>query len=118
MGVYRNTGLDAVLGAVADSTRRAIIARLAASDARVTEIAAGFPISLNSVSKHIRMLERAGLVEREVIGRDHYLSLNAKPLAEAADWIDEYRRFWTGKLAALEDFIKHKHQTTGKRKKR
>jgi DNA-binding transcriptional ArsR family regulator len=118
MGEYRNAGLDTILGAVADSTRRAIIARLAASDARVTEIAAGFPISLNSVSKHIRMLERAGLVEREVIGRDHYLSLNAKPLAAAADWIDEYRRFWTGKLAALEEFISQKHQTTGKRKKR
>lgn len=118
MGEYRNAGLDAVLGAVADSTRRAIIARLAVSDARVTEIAADFPISLNSVSKHIRMLERAGLVDREVVGRDHYLSLNAKPLAEAAQWIDEYRRFWTGKLAALEEFIKLKHQTTGKRKKR
>ncbi len=118
MGEYRNAGLDAILGAVADPTRRAILARLATGDARVTEIAGDFPISLNSVSKHIRMLERAGLVEREVIGRDHYLSLNARPLAGAAEWIDEYRRFWEGKLAALEEFMKHKHKLTGKRNKR
>jgi DNA-binding transcriptional ArsR family regulator len=118
MGEYRNAGLDAVFAAASDSTRRAILTRLAASDARVTELAADFPISLNSVSKHIRMLERAGLVRREIVGRDHYLSLNARPLAEAADWITEYRRFWTGKLAALEDFVTQRHPTTGKRKKR
>jgi DNA-binding transcriptional ArsR family regulator len=118
MGEYRHAGLDAILGAVADSTRRAILARLAMGDARVTEIAGDFPISLNSVSKHIRMLERAGLVEREIVGRDHYLSLNAQPLAEAADWIDAYRRFWSQKLAALEDFVKQKHKPTGTRKKR
>lgn len=69
MGEYRNAGLDAVFGAAADATRRAILTRLAASDARVTELAADFPISLNSVSKHIRMLERAGLVRQ--IGRAH-----------------------------------------------
>lgn len=118
MGEYSNERLDAVLGAVADSTRRAILARLAAGDARVTEVAGDFPISLNSVSKHVRMLERAGLVRREIRGRDHFLSLNADPLAEAAQWIDDYRGFWEGKLAALEDFVKGKHKHTGKRTKR
>jgi DNA-binding transcriptional ArsR family regulator len=118
MGEYRNEGLDAVLGAVADSTRRAILARLAQGEARVTEVAGEFPISLNSVSKHVRMLERAGLVRREIRGRDHFLSLEAAPLAEAAEWIDHYRRFWEAKLAALESFVKGKHNLTGKRKRK
>lgn len=118
MGEYRNESLDAVLGAVADSTRRAILARLATGDARVTEVAGDFPISLNSVSKHVRMLERAGLVRREIRGRDHFLSLSAAPLAEAADWIYHYRGFWESKLAALEKFVKGKHKTTGKRKRK
>jgi len=109
--------MDAVLGAVADSTRRAILARLAAGGARVTEVASGFPISLNSVSKHVRMLERAGLVRREIRGRDHFLSLDAAPLAEAAAWIEHYRSFWEGKLQALEVFVKGKHKHTGKRKR-
>lgn len=110
--------MDAVLGAVADSTRRAILARLAAADARVTEVAADFPISLNSVSKHIRMLERAGLVRRTVHGRDHVLSLEAAPLAEAAEWIAFYRRFWDERLEALEKFVKQKHKRPKKRKQR
>ena len=95
--------MDRVLGAIADPTRRAILARLTESDARVTELASAFPISLNSVSKHVRKLEDAGLVRREVRGRDHVLSLNAAPLAEAADWIAHYQRFWTESLAALDE---------------
>lgn len=116
MGEYRNATLDATLGAIADSTRRAILARLATADARVTEVAADFPISLNSVSKHVRMLERAGLVRRTIQGRDHVLSLEAAPLAEAAKWIAYYRRFWDERLEALEKFIKQKHKRPKKRK--
>ena len=74
--------LDAAFSAMADPTRRAILARLALADARVTEIAADFPVSLNAVSKHIKMLERAELVRRTVRGRDHILSLNAGAMAE------------------------------------
>lgn len=96
--------MDRVLGAIADPTRRAILARLADSDARVTELASAFPISLNSVSKHVRKLEDAGLVRRDVRGRDHVLSLNAAPLSEAAAWIAHYQRFWTDSLAALDEF--------------
>ena len=106
------TQLDGVFNALCDPTRRAILARLTDTDARVTEIAADFPISLNSISKHIRMLERAGLVRRSVQGRDHVLSLNAGPLADAAEWIERYRRFWEGRLAALEKFV-----TSRKRKR-
>jgi DNA-binding transcriptional ArsR family regulator len=96
--------MDRVLGAIADPTRRAIMARLAQSNARVTELAAAFPISLNSVSKHVRKLEQAGLVRREVRGRDHVLSLDAAPLSEAAAWIAHYQRFWSESLAALDEF--------------
>jgi DNA-binding transcriptional ArsR family regulator len=111
MGEYRKPGMDRVLGAIADPTRRAILARLAQADARVTELASAFPISLNSVSKHVRKLEDAGLVRRDIRGRDHVLSLNAGPLSEAADWIAHYQRFWTESLAALDDFVTRKKPT-------
>jgi DNA-binding transcriptional ArsR family regulator len=96
--------MDRVLGAIADPTRRAILARLAQSEARITEVASAFPISLNSVSKHVRKLENAGLVRRDVRGRDHVLSLNARPLSEAAAWIAHYQRFWEQSLEALDEF--------------
>ena len=80
--------------------------RLAGGEARVTDLAAPFPISLNSVSKHIRMLERARLVRRRVVGREHLLSLNRRPLDEAAAWIERTRAFWTAKLDALEAALK------------
>jgi len=111
MGEYRKPGMDRVLGAIADPTRRAILARLAQTDARVTELASAFPISLNSVSKHVRKLEDAGLVRRDIRGRDHVLSLNAGPLSEAADWIAHYQRFWTDSLAALDKFVTRKKPT-------
>ncbi len=108
MGEHQSARLDGVFNALCDPTRRAILARLTDADARVTDIAADFPISLNSISKHIRMLERAGLVRRAVSGRDHVLSLNAAPLSEAAQWIERYRRFWEGRLAALDAYVTSK----------
>jgi DNA-binding transcriptional ArsR family regulator len=108
MGEYHAGRLDRVFNALRDPTRRAILARLTDADARVTDVASEFPISLNSISKHIRMLERAGLVRRSIAGRDHVLSLNAAPLAEAQAWIDKYRRFWEGRLAALEHYVLNK----------
>jgi DNA-binding transcriptional ArsR family regulator len=101
----RSTHLDAAFSAMADPTRRAILARLALADARVTEIAGDFPVSLSAVSKHIKMLERAELVRRTVQGRDHVLSLNAAAMADAAEWIDFYRQFWEDRLASLEKFV-------------
>jgi DNA-binding transcriptional ArsR family regulator len=100
--------LSSTFAALADPTRRAILARLTDADARVTDVASEFPISLNSISKHIRMLERAGLLRRTIVGRDHVLSLNAAPLAEAQAWIEKYRRFWEGRLAALEHYVTNK----------
>ena len=110
MGEYNATRLDALFGAVSDATRRAILARLAESDARVTELAKAFPISLNSTSKHIRILERAGLVTRSVQGREHVLSLNPAPMVEAAEWMAFYQRFWEQRLASLEDFVLKKRR--------
>jgi len=96
------TALDATMLALADPTRRAILSRLGAGEARVTEIAAPFAMSLNAVSKHIRMLERADLVQRRKAGREHFLSLNPKPLDAAAEWIEQQRKFWNASLDALE----------------
>ncbi|HET9736072.1 MAG TPA: metalloregulator ArsR/SmtB family transcription factor [Burkholderiales bacterium] len=94
--------LDDTLIALADETRRDILQRLSAGDARVTEIAAPYDISLNSVSKHIRILERAGLVRRRIAGRDHFLTLDPKPLDDAAAWMARTRAFWTSRLDRLE----------------
>jgi len=94
--------LDDTLIALADETRRDIVRRLSAGEARVTEVAAPYPISLNSVSKHIRILERAGLVRRQVSGRDHYLSLEPRPLNELTEWMVKSRDFWSGRLDTLE----------------
>jgi DNA-binding transcriptional ArsR family regulator len=94
--------LDDTLLALADETRRAILARLSEGNARVTTLAEPFDISLNSVSKHIRMLERAQLVRRHVQGREHVLSLNTAPLDEAAAWIAAQQRFWSQRLTALD----------------
>jgi DNA-binding transcriptional ArsR family regulator len=93
---------DDALTALADETRREILHRLSKGEARVTDVAAGFDISLNSVSKHIRMLERAGLVKRRVAGRDHFLSFDPQPLNEVAGWIERHRNLWTRRLDALE----------------
>ena len=94
--------LDDTLVALADETRRDILKRLASGEARVTEVAAPFDISLNSVSKHIRLLERAGLVRRRVAGRDHFLSLEPKPFDELTQWMQKTREFWSSRLDVLE----------------
>ena len=100
--------LDQVYGALADPTRRAILGILAQGDANVGSLAERFPISLNGVSKHVKVLERAGLIDRTVEGREHRLRLNAEPLREAAMWLEHYRTFWNSRLAALETFLVEK----------
>jgi len=100
-----NANLDRTLVALADPTRRAILTRLSRGEARVTDIAAPFPISLNAVSKHIRMLEGARLVRRRRLGRDHFLTLNRKPLDDAARWLETQRALWTERLDALDQLL-------------
>jgi DNA-binding transcriptional ArsR family regulator len=98
--------LDQTLIALADPTRRALLHRLSQGEARVTELASPFAMSLNSVSKHIRMLERAKLVRRRRVGREHLLTMNPQPLAEAAAWIETQRATWTARLDALDRVLR------------
>ena len=98
--------LDTVYRALADGSRRAIVWRLAAEgELKVTDVAQPFDISLNAVSKHIKVLEQAGLVRRRVAGRDHWLSLRSEPLAAAYAWIGLYQRFWERRIDALEQYL-------------
>jgi DNA-binding transcriptional ArsR family regulator len=94
--------LDAVFGALADPTRRAILARLREGEASVSELAEPFPVSLQAVSKHLRVLEEAGLVARRIDGRTHRLRLAEASLDQTSDWLDEQRSFWNGSVDELE----------------
>jgi DNA-binding transcriptional ArsR family regulator len=113
--------LDQTLLALADPTRRAILQRLSRGEARVTELAQPFDMSLNAVSKHIRILERADLVRRRTAGREHFLSFNRQQLDELATWIETQRAEWNARLDALEALLKAedeaKSSTRKKRKK-
>ncbi|HVN80823.1 MAG TPA: metalloregulator ArsR/SmtB family transcription factor [Terriglobia bacterium] len=109
--------LDRTLLALADPTRRAILERLTRGDARVTEISEPFEMSLNAVSKHLQVLERAGLIKREVKGRDHWLSFEGSPLSEASEWIDNYRRFWEQRLESLDQFLRKKYHSRERKPK-
>ena len=113
-------GLDNTLIALADPTRRAILEMLSRCDARVTDVAAPFSISLNSISKHIRLLERAGLVRRRIHGREHTLSLDPRPLDQAAQWMVTHRTLWQGRLIALDQLLKDEDRvrTADRRRKR
>jgi DNA-binding transcriptional ArsR family regulator len=100
--------LDRTFGALADGTRRAILARLAKSDATVGELAQPFRVSRPAISKHLRVLERAGLVRRSRDGRLSRCTLDAGALRDAAAWVACYREFWTGRLDELARFIERK----------
>ena len=105
--------LDGVFGALADPTRRAILQRLESNPARVTDIARHFPVSLNAVSKHLIVLERAGLIRREINGRDHICRLDAEPLQEASAWMMNMHAFWEERFDALE-----RHMVARRRRRR
>lgn len=102
--------LTNVLGAVSHPSRRAILDRLARGPARVTEIAEPFDMSLNAVSKHLKVLESAGLIQREVVGREHLIELRAAPLHEVSKWVHEYERFWSEHLDRVEKYFKEKRK--------
>ena len=117
----QQTRLDQTLLALADPTRREILQRLSRGEARVTELAQPFDMSLNAVSKHIRILERANLVRRRTAGREHFLSFNRQQLDELANWIETQRAEWNARLDALEALLlaedEAKAPTRKKRKK-
>jgi DNA-binding transcriptional ArsR family regulator len=97
--------LNKVYGAIADPTRRAILDILTGGDVNVSTLAGRFPISFNGVSKHIKVLEQAGLVRRSVRGREHWIRLRPAPLRDASRWLEHYREFWDSRLGALETFL-------------
>ncbi len=97
--------LDGIFAAVSDPTRRAILSTLREGPATVTEIAADFPVSLNAISKHLMVLERAGLVHRQISGRERLCHLVAQPLREAQAWLNDYREFWEARLDALSRYV-------------
>jgi DNA-binding transcriptional ArsR family regulator len=105
--------LDATFAALADPTRRAILARLASGEASVTELAEPFEMSLPAVSKHLKVLERAGLIARGREAQWRPCRLDAAPLKGAADWLEGYRRFWEESLDRLDDYLREL-QTKGK----
>jgi DNA-binding transcriptional ArsR family regulator len=106
--VTNESRLDLAFGALADATRRAILKRLSAGDVTVGELAEPFEMSRPAISKHLRVLERAGLVRTDREGRVSRCFLNASGLREATSWVDEYRTFWEDRLEALARYAERK----------
>jgi DNA-binding transcriptional ArsR family regulator len=104
-GASAEDRLDAVFHALGDRTRRALLARLARNPAMITELAQPFAMSLPAVSRHIRVLEGAGLLVRDIDGRMHRCSLNAKPFKTIERWLNHYRKYWEGNLQSLAQFV-------------
>jgi DNA-binding transcriptional ArsR family regulator len=102
--------LTDVFTAVSHPTRRAIIGQLAAGPARFTDIAKPFDTALNSVTKHLKLLERAGLIERKKQGREVFISFRGEPLRQVAGWVNEYERFWNKHLDEFEKYFKDKKE--------
>lgn len=97
--------LDLVFGAIADSTRRSILDRLRSGPLTVTALAEPYAMSLNAVSKHVKTLERAGLIRRKIHGREHSCRLDTRRFEEAMNWMSYYNRFWTDRMDALEKHL-------------
>ena len=104
---YTNAGasLDATFAALADPTRRAILARLASGEASVNELAEPFAMSQPAISKHLKVLERAGLISTAVDGQRRPRRLEAAPLAEVTEWLERYRRIWEGQFQRLDELL-------------
>jgi DNA-binding transcriptional ArsR family regulator len=98
-------GLDLVFQALANRTRRALLLRLAAGPAKVTDLAKPFGMSLNAVSKHVQVLEKAGLINRTISGRVHTCALRAEPMADAQQWLETYETFWNEQLDSLARYV-------------
>ena len=107
---YSSKTLDRTFAALADPTRRRILKHLAGGDRCVTDLARPHSMSLPAVSKHLRVLENAGLIRRRRYGRVHQLKLEAKPMQQAVRWIEEYRKFWEGSLDRLADYLETDNQ--------
>jgi DNA-binding transcriptional ArsR family regulator len=112
---YSTATLDRTFAALADPTRRRILSHLAHGNHRVTHLARHHDMSLPAVSKHLRVLEKAGLLRRRRYGRVHEMQLDAEPLKKAAQWVEEYRKFWEGSLDRLADYLKKTSKSEAKK---
>ncbi len=101
--------LDRTFAALSDNTRRAIVARLAGGEAPLSDLAEPFAMSLTAVSKHVRVLSDAGLVRITKRGRTRYCTLEATPMKDAADWLEDYRTFWEGQLESLARYLEEEN---------
>jgi DNA-binding transcriptional ArsR family regulator len=115
---YQPANLDAVFAALADSTRRAILSRLAAGEASVNEIAAPFEMSQPAVSKHLKVLEQAGLIERDVDKQRRPARLKAEPMAAAVNWLEEFKRFWSSSFDQLDGLLEELKKAKTKRSRK
>ena len=109
--------LDATFAALADPTRRAILARLATGEASVTELAGPFSMTQPAISKHLKVLERAGLISRDRDAQRRPSRLEAKPLAQAAEWLERYREFWDASFLRLDGLLEEMKATQKKSKR-
>src|SRR5213080_3735582 len=112
---YAPSTLDRTFAALADPTRRSILAHLARGDRCVTDLARPHDMSLPAVSKHLRVLEDAGLLRRRRYGRVHEMQLNAEPLKKAAQWVEDYRKFWEGSLDRLAAYLEKTNKAAGRK---
>src|SRR5947208_3944472 len=113
---YPSSRLDQTFAALADPTRRRMLEQLARGNRCVTDLARPHAMSLPAVSKHLRVLEKAGLLRRRRYGRVHEMRLDAKPLRQAAQWVDEYRKFWQGSLDRLAEYLEKENRPPEKGK--
>ncbi|MFT5115390.1 MAG: DNA-binding transcriptional ArsR family regulator [Parasphingorhabdus sp.] len=114
MVYYRNSQLDLIFSALSDSTRRTMLLRLADEEQSIAELASPFKISKSAVTKHIKVLENAGLLKRTVNGRVHRCKLEVEALHAASDWMAFYAKFWHSKLDSLDAFLKNTSKIEGK----
>jgi DNA-binding transcriptional ArsR family regulator len=103
--------LTDVLGAISHPTRRAIIKKLTSGPTRFLDVAEPFDVALNAITKHLKLLERAGLIERDKRGREVFISLRPQALRLVADWVHEYERFWNEKLDEFAGYFRHKQRS-------
>ena len=115
IGYERDAGLDATFAALADPTRRAILARLASGEASVSELAEPFAMTQPGISKHLKVLEKAGLVSTGRKAQQRPRRLEAAPLAVASEWLETYRQFWQGRFQALDDLLEEMKRDAKKR---
>ena len=116
--MYNDAQLDATFAALADSTRRAILARLATGEASVAELARPFAMSQPAISKHLKVLERAGLISRGREAQRRPRRMEAKPLAEASQWIERYRRRWEENFQRLDALLEELKKNEGRKRTR